>query len=207
MSVISGFLFIIFSGHAFAESSNDAKWKKVSSKKQAVVWARDVEGTAIKEVKLEAVIHAPVEQVWKTIKEVQYYTQFLPYVEDIQIIKRTDANSVYVYHRIDPPFVSHRDYTLLITDEVDVANGQYHRFWTQKNAVGPDVIAGVVRLEICDGSWTLTSTENGETRVVYWVYTDPGGRIPKWLANKVNKTALYDVLFAIEKRAQDLSWQ
>lgn len=190
-----------------AKNIDSDGWKMVSSKQQAQVWTREVEDSKIREVKLVATINAPIKQVWKTISEVQYYTDFLPYIEEINIIEQTTPNKAYVYHRVDPPFVSHRDYTLLIEDEVDVQAGKYYRHWTQFNNKGPASIKGVVRLDICDGSWTLTATEEGRTQATYWIYTDPSGRIPTWLANKVNKSALYDVLFAIEKRALDLSWQ
>lgn len=206
-SIMATSVLMLLCLNAQATSLEKDGWKKVSSKKQAAVWTRDVEGSKIREVKLIATINAPVEQVWKTISQVQLYTDFMPYVEEIKITEQEAQNKAYVYHRVDPPLVSHRDYTLLIEDEVDVPAGKYFRHWTQANAKGPDIIKGVVRLDICDGSWTLTATDEGKTEATYWIYTDPGGRIPKWLANKVNKSALYDVLFAIEERALDLSWQ
>ena len=195
------------SGVAQANATENDGWKMVSSKDQGQVWTRKVEGSKIREVKLVATINAPINQVWKTISQVQHYTDFMPYIEEIEVVEQASVNKAYVYHRVDPPLVSHRDYTLLIEDEIDVEAHKYYRHWSQYNSKGPDAIKGVVRLDICDGSWTLTQAEDGKTQAVYWVYTDPGGRIPNWLANKVNKSALYDVLFAIEKRALDLSWQ
>jgi hypothetical protein len=42
--------------------------------------------------------------------------------------------------------------------------------------------------------------EGGQkTEATYYVYTDPGGSIPKWIANKANSTAVPDVFKAIRK--------
>ncbi|WP_269461389.1 hypothetical protein [Shewanella benthica] len=38
-------------------------------------------------------------------------------------------------------------------------------------------------------------------------WTPRRGSIPAWLANTVNTSGLYDILWAIEARAQDLNWQ
>lgn len=187
------------------QPASEGHWQKASSKGQGVVWTRVVPGTAIKEVKLEAIIDAPVEQVWSTIKRVEHYTKFLPYVDEIQVFESDSQD--YIYHRVNPPLVSQRDYTLLIVNEEDIEAGHYYRYWTQKNEFGPAPIKGIVRLTICDGSWELSSTEAGLTKATYWLYTDPGGSIPAWLANKANTSGLYEILSAIETRAQDLSWQ
>ncbi|SHH96312.1 START domain-containing protein [Ferrimonas marina] len=181
-------------------------WQRASRKGDNSVWTREVPGTAVKEVKLEAVIDAPVEQVWRTIAEIEAYPDFMPYIDAIEVVG-SDEDGELVYHRVSPPLVSKRDYTLLIVNEEDPEQGQYYRYWTPRNEQGPEPRSGVVRLEICDGSWALSRREDGRTQATYWVYTDPGGSIPAWLANRANTVGLYDILKAVERRAQDLSWQ
>ncbi|MBY5992311.1 START domain-containing protein [Ferrimonas balearica] len=180
-------------------------WRSASNKGQAEVFTREVPGTAIREVKMVATIDAPVVKVWEAISDIQHYPAFMPYIDDIEIMGPADNGGQYVYHRVDPPLVSKRDYTLLIVNEVDEESGSYYRYWTQMNQFGPEPKKGVVRLVICDGSWALQGTEDGRTQATYWVYTDPGGKIPSWLANKANTVGLYDVLKAIEQRATELA--
>ncbi len=182
-------------------------WSQASKKGESSVWTREVPGTAIKEVKLEAVVNAPIGQVWRTLTEIERYPEFMPYVDAIEVIAQPSDSTSYVYHRVDPPLVSKRDYTLQIVNEVDPVSGEHYRYWTQMNQFGPGPKKGVVRLVICDGSWALYPMADGRTRAVYWVYTNPGGKIPTWLANKANTSGLYDIIKAVEKRAQDLSWQ
>ncbi|GAA5189875.1 START domain-containing protein [Ferrimonas gelatinilytica] len=189
------------------EPAPGGDWSQASRKGENSVWTRNVPGTPIKEVKLEAVVDAPIDQVWRTVTEIERYPEFMPYIDAIEVMHEHDENSAYVYHRVDPPLVSKRDYTLLIVNEVDPESGEHYRYWTQMNQFGPEPKEGVVRLVICDGSWALYPMEDGRTRAVYWVYTNPGGKIPTWLANKANTSGLFDVIKAVEKRAQDLSWQ
>ena len=49
--------------------------------------------------------------------------------------------------------------------------------------------------------------EDGRTHLTYWLYTDPGGSIPNWIANKANTISLPDVMRAIAKRAEDPTWK
>ncbi|MBY6187641.1 SRPBCC family protein [Marinobacter hydrocarbonoclasticus] len=184
------------------EPAPGGKWELASDKRGAQVYTRKVPGTPVKEVKMEALIDAPVEQVWRAISEIEHYPEFMPYIDDIEVMGEAQNGGAYVYHRVDPPLVSKRDYTLLIVNEEDVEAGSYYRYWTQMNQFGPEPKKGVVRLEICDGSWALERTEDGRTQATYWVYTDPGGRIPGWLANQANTVGLYDVLKAVEARAK-----
>ena len=73
----------------------------------------------------------------------------------------------------------------------------------------PDVEASAVGagfedrvVGVNEGSWTLEALDGGRrTRATYYLYTDPGGSIPKWIANKANTMALPDLFEAIRKRA------
>ena len=73
--------------------------------------------------------------------------------------------------------------------------------WTVSTE-GPAESDKAVRLKVNDGSWTLEPLDGGKrTRATYYLYTDPGGSIPSWIANKANTMALPDLFEAIRKRA------
>ena len=46
---------------------------------------------------------------------------------------------------------------------------------------------GVVRVTALRGFYRLTALDGGRTRVVYQVYSDPGGSLPRWLARKATE--------------------
>ena len=49
-------------------------------------------------------------------------------------------------------------------------------------------------------NWKLESRDNGtQTFVTYYLFTDPGGAIPGWVANRANTTAVPNVLLAVRR--------
>ncbi len=62
-------------------------------------------------------------------------------------------------------------------------------------------------MTVCDGTWTVERLGSQSTRLEYWLYTDPGGSIPTWIANKANNTSVPDLLDAVRKRAHDPQWK
>src|SRR5207248_1626668 len=64
--------------------------------------------------------------------------------------------------------------------------------------------AGVdVRLKVNTGSWTFEPLGSGKRSLaIYQLLTDPGGSIPKFMANRANTTALPELFARVRKRAE-----
>lgn len=45
--------------------------------------------------------------------------------------------------------------------------------------------------------------EGTKTDVTYFLRSDPGGLLPAWIIDRVNRIALPDVIHAVEKRMTD----
>lgn len=182
-------------------------WKQVANVDGVTVYQRNNEGTRVHEIKAEGFIEAPVSRIIEVLKDVEKYPEFMPYMIKTQRVGSAGPDAEYVYHLIDPPLVDERDYTLKITSKMDPTTGVYVREWHMTpEAGGPPPQKGVIRLELCDGSWELEPAGNNRTHVTYWVYTDPGGAVPAWIANKANSKSMPDVLNALGKRSVDPKW-
>jgi hypothetical protein len=57
------------------------------------------------------------------------------------------------------------------------------------------------------GNWTIEKLTDTQTRITYYLYTDPGGSIPNWIANKANKQSVPDLLDAVRKRAANPAYK
>ena len=78
----------------------------------------------------------------------------------------------------------------------------YKVTWTATDKYAPEKPANVVRLSRNDGYWVLEPSDDGKTtNVTYYVYTDPGGAIPKFIKNRANSSAVPDVFAAVRKKA------
>ena len=126
----------------------------------------------------------------------------MPYCEDSKVLSTEDGGKVtYFYSVVNAPVVSRRDYVIKLVDESDWQDGKGYLLvtWSAVDRGVPEK-EGRVRITINDGFWRLEPREGGaKTFATYYVYTDPGGSLPRWIVNKANGSAVPDVFRAIRK--------
>jgi hypothetical protein len=76
-------------------------------------------------------------------------------------------------------------------------------YWTPANELGPPEKKGVVRVKVCEGKWLLEPDGTIKTRATYSLYTDTGGLIPSFIANRVSQTGISRLFAAIRKQVKD----
>jgi hypothetical protein len=159
-------------------------WVKAAETDGITVFTRDKPGSEVKETKALGTIDAPPEAVWKVLRDYPKYKERMPYTEVATVVGTEDGGKVtYFYSKIGAPFVAKRDYTLKIVDESDWKEGKGF-------------------LKINDGFWLLEPKDGGKkTQATYYLFTDPGGSIPKFLVNQANSGAVPDVFRAIRKHS------
>ena len=187
---------------------NGNPWQHVRQDDAMQVWARTVPESNIREVKAETVIDASIDRIWDVLDDVDSYAAFMPYLVEARQVPHEPGQKKekLEYFRVNPPLVSQRDYVIKIDAEQDRAKGEYVRRWSTAPHVDMPRRKDSIRLDVCDGSWTLKKQVDGKTKVTYWVYTDPAGSIPGWVANQANSRSVPDVLEAVRNRAQDPTW-
>jgi hypothetical protein len=167
------------------------------------VYTRETPGAAVKEVKAVGQIDAPPEKVFQVVTDYEHQVGNMPYVEDQAVFTRTDQECT-LWALGNFPFVSRRDWVVKAKLEKNLPGGVYRASWTPtmvKDVPPPE--DGVIRLAINTGSWTLEPLDGGKrTMGTYQLLTDPGGSIPKFIANKANTTALPELFARVRKRAE-----
>jgi hypothetical protein len=186
-------------------SESTEGWEVAKKTDSLTVFARERKGSRVKEMRAEGVIAAPPEKVWKAIRDYESYAETMPYTEVARVLSREDGGKVtYLYSVINAPLVDRRDYVIRLVDESKWADGQgfLRVTWTPANDRGPPKPDNVVRVEVNEGYWHLEPAEGGKkTRAVYYVYTNPGGSVPRWLVNRANSSAVPDVFEHVRKAA------
>ena len=91
------------------------------------------------------------------------------------------GNERLTYDQISTPIVSDRDYTILSKRMENKATGLCQIFFDTKNDRGPPPPKGFVRIPLVYGSWTFEPASGG-TDITYFIYSDPGGSIPAFMA-------------------------
>ena len=59
---------------------------------------------------------------------------------------------------------------------------------------------GVVRVTALRGFYRLTALNGGKTRVVYQVFSDPGGSLPRWLARKATEKIPAETITTLKRQ-------
>ena len=179
-----------------------SEWKFISNKDGVTLYRRDRPAT--NESKAIGEIAAPAAVVHAVINDVESYQSFMPYTVECRVLKR-DGDSIVAYQRISAPMTSDRDYTVRMRSSSKQVDGGtiYSSRWEAENALGPPEKRGVVRVNLCDGSWLLEPTGPNTTRATYTIYTDSGGVIPGFIKNTGSQIGIRKLFAAIRKQARD----
>ena len=118
---------------------------------------------------------------------------------------------------LDLPLVKNRYYTIKLTNEADPdgKEGAFRSAWVLSDDPKLDPkpsdpsLKGVVDPKYYDcvktkankGYWLIEPSGSG-SKVTYYVYTDPGGAVPAWIANKANSIAAPKLAKAVRERAK-----
>lgn len=183
-----------------------ADWEKRSDEDGIQVFAREVPGSRVREMKAVGLVDAPPVACYRVVSDLDNYVHTMPYTKESRVVGKDGDHAVYFYSLISTPVVSDRDYTIHIIDESKPRpdGGGYRTSWTIADDKGPAPRDGVVRVTVNTGFWEFEPAEGGKkTKATYYVLTDPGGSIPAWIANRANTTAVPNVFKAIRAAVKD----
>jgi hypothetical protein len=204
-------LLIILTGevHLAAEpfkgSDPQAEWKLATNSNEVMIYSRVRSGSKVKEFKAVGEIDAPSPAVHAVIDDFEAYPSFMPYAVECRLVKRESESILITYQRLSPKICQDRDYTLRIWKKSwPAADGfVYSNRWEPANEMGPAEKKGVVRVKICEGSWLLEPNGAAKTRATYSVYTDTGGAIPVFIANRVSQVGIERLFTAVRKQVKE----
>jgi Polyketide cyclase / dehydrase and lipid transport len=176
-------------------------WKVTSESGGVTIYSRPHVGSKLRDFKAIGQIDAPSRVVRGVIADFEAYPTFMPYTAECRLIKR-DENSIVTYQRLSPKILNDRDYTLRVhwTSRPSEDGLVYLNTWEPANELGPSEKPGVLRVKVCQGGWLLEPDGPNKTRATYSIYTDSGGAIPSFLANKVSEIGIGRLFGAIRKR-------
>ena len=189
---------------AAEQQATPGEWKTMSTSDNVTILRRSYPGPANHESKAIGDIAAPIAVVQAVIADLESYSKFMPYTAECRVLKR-EGDSAVTYQRISAPLVSDRDYTLRVrtTSKTTEAGTSYLTKWETENDLGPPVKRGVLRVQICRGSWLLEPVGPNLTRATYTILTDSGGVLPGFVKNVGSQIGLRKMFTAIRKQVLD----
>jgi hypothetical protein len=207
--ILHGLMSIFLAGcpTAFAAEqsiSTDDYWKLSAQEKNVAIYSRPRPGSPLKEFKAVGPIDAPTGAVCAVIDDFQNYPKFMPYMTECRLIKR-DGDSIVGYQRLSPKVCADRDYTLRVWKKSWPSTDGlvFMSHWSPANELGPPEKKGVVRVKLCEGKWLLEPDGAIKTRATYFIFTDTGGFIPSFIANRISLTGITKLFAAVRKQVKD----
>jgi hypothetical protein len=190
------------SGPPTRDSLRQDRWSEVSDANQIYVYNRKSDRSPFYEVMARSRIAAAPQTVFRVVTDFAHYSEFMPYVAMCRI-ERATASEFWVYQRLEFPFVSDRHFVIKVAlDPCNGIAGFHGTVWDQDNGFSlPPDDTGAIQPRVNSGSWELWPAGNGrETEVIYYLYSDPGGSLPAFLVNLVNRRVLPEVIRAVSRR-------
>ncbi len=188
---------------AAAQELNYDTWTKTNETRDGIlIYARLVRNTEIKELKANCVMDAPPLNVWQAVMDKDTYKDSSKYVVIDRVVRTANENIWYNYQLVAAPMFARRDYNLRYESYKDPARSYYRLVWRTAKEYAPPLEKGVVRLSVCDGSFIIEPYDGGKkSYITYWVCTDPGGMVPAWAANLVNRSSLPDFIRTVHRQS------
>ncbi|MBS2032452.1 MAG: hypothetical protein JST54_31440 [Deltaproteobacteria bacterium] len=186
---------------ALVASGAPGAWEQVSSG-EVEVWVRQTPHSGVREVRASKVIHASAERLKALISD-EERARHGPHVVEYRSVADPSPGVWIRYARVSVPLMEDRDAFVRVTQDRDLqpdGTGEYHLSWVPWGDDRP-TRSGVVRVRQTRGYWDIQSLGNGFSRVEYDLACDPGGMMPSFVVNLVNKRLVPGVLFDLERDA------
>ncbi len=201
----------------------DRSWREDHRNGDFAIYSRKAAFSKYRENLLVGVLDYPPEACFRIATDYERYPAFMPYCRYTRVIHRRaltrNRSVVYVFLYLDLPVLSNRFLTSKYFDDEDVTlngksgcyvsswdiikSGEYHR-----SPASPDIRTELPRakgIEIGEdrGTWHFEPLEQGKrTRMLYFEWSEPGGRIPSWINNIAGKRSLMDLWSGFKGRLE-----
>ena len=175
---------------ALAAAPCDGRIDEVSHESIVVVERPPTDGRG---VAIEACgrVDALPAAVWPVVVNCQYFSEFLPSVDQSRLLSR-QGHVADCETEVDLPFPLRDIYTVTRNVEVALESGGWQRRWT--------LLRGSYSRNI--GSWTLLPWpgDDGDTLVVYNVDIDPDSFVPNFILRRLQRSTAPRVFDAVRER-------
>jgi hypothetical protein len=199
--IAAALAFFILTAVSIAAAEGD--WKLVLHTSGVDVSTRTVAGSDLDEFQGSTVVEAPVSVIEAVLDDVPASSQWMSDCKEARIVRVIDANTLILINVTKTPWpVYDREALLLLQKKHDQKSGSL--IYEFHSIEDPSVPVGKwhVRIPAVTGRWVLTPLEQGHTRATYTVKTDPGGYIPKTMANRASRNIPFETLLGLKKMVQ-----
>lgn len=166
-------------------------------------WAKQEDGKRIRSFKVEALIDGSLDAVARVHYDVENIKRWFWETKESRLLKKVSATEYYYYQVYNAPLtVPDRDSVVHVTIEPYNAKKGYmmHRLRAAPDFMPPQ--KGLTRVLAQDMTIKFTPMGKDKTRLEAEGYIDPGGTIPAWTINFVQRSAPYVSMVGLQRMVQ-----
>jgi hypothetical protein len=210
MAISSVFLLSALPTHAeddlneFRSQLNN-EWQLVKNDRMRNIktYARLEDGKRYRSFKVEATLEAPIESVARVLLDFEHYTRWFWKTRESKFIRQGSPTEYFLYMVHDAPYgLPDRDTVIKAVIEPQTKNKHYV---TLKVTAIPNILPEkppLVRMIAEEFNVKFTPIADNKVEMVTEGYFDPGGVVPAWAANFVQRSAPYAVMLALQRMTE-----
>lgn len=166
-------------------------------------WAKQEDGKRIRSFKVEAVIDGSLDAVARVHYDVDNIKRWFWETKESRLLKKVSSTEYYYYQVYNAPLtVPDRDSIIHVNIEPYTAKKGYmiHRLRAAPDFMPPQ--RGLTRVMAQDMIIKFTPVGKEKTKLEAEGYIDPGGTIPAWTINFVQRSAPYVSMVGLQRMVQ-----
>lgn|GEM_PF-821547 len=186
---------------------SDFGWRKIENTYDNIsISIKELPSSNLNAIKVEKIVDLKPELITKTIMDVENYDGILSNTNSLQsrVIRRSTTGLIgYQHIKIDIPLFDDREYFFQMNQsgfEDHDSNTLCH--WVLLDATPINDINGVIKgatyLSFGAGIWKAEATPSNQYKISYRLYIDPGGSIPNFLIDMINKQSIVGLFRDVE---------
>lgn len=186
-----------------SKRANDWVQVKKDRLKNITTWAKREDGKSIRSFKVDMTLDASLETVARVHFDVENIKRWFWETKESRLLKKVNDKEYYFYQVFNAPLtIPDRDSIVHVTVEPFSAKRGYMMLTLK--AV-PDFMPpqpGKTRVTAQDYYIKFTPIDKNTTRLESSGYIDPGGVMPAWTINFVQRTAPYSSMLGLARMVQ-----
>ncbi len=210
MALSSTLLFSALPSHAeddldeFRSQLNN-EWQLVRNDRlrNLKTYARLEDGKRYRSFKIEAVLDAPIDSVARVLLDFDRYTRWFWKTRESKMIRQGSPTEYFVYMVHDAPYgLPDRD---TVIKGVIEPQTKTKRYVTLRVSAVPNMLPEkppLVRMVAEEFNIKFTPIAENKVEMTTEGYFDPGGVVPAWAANFVQRNAPYVVMLAMQRMTE-----
>jgi hypothetical protein len=186
-----------------SQLNNEWQLVKNDRMRSLKTYARLEDGKRYRSFKVEAILNTPIESVARVLLDFDRYTRWFWKTRESKLIRQGSPTEYFVYMIHDAPYgLPDRDTVIKATVEPQTKTKHYV---TLKVTAIPNMMPEkppLVRMLAEEINLKFTPISENKVEMVTEGYFDPGGVVPAWAANFVQRSAPYAVMLALQRMTE-----